>query len=179
MLKRSTCAQQLAEILTQGVHPDCTCPEGSTLLHRADLSAEVVQLLLEHGANPDTGWFMGFLRTPLFFATQTGVPTLLVQAGADLERRDVDGLTPLLFNIEYGCVAMVEELLTLGADWKVTDLQGLGFLDYATAVPSQDVAQQLQQIHRRLVAYERRQSLLAALPGGFAYDPHGQAISAL
>jgi ankyrin repeat protein len=156
--------RQLADVLGRGVDPDSISLDGSSLLHRSDLTLDTVRLLLAAGADPDVRWFDRSLRTPLFFATTEGVPTALYQAGADLEHRDSDGLTPLLFNVEYGCLPMIEELLTLGANWKATDLQGLGFADYATLATSPAAVQQLMLIHSRLKASERRRSLLAQLP---------------
>ena len=156
--------RQLADVLGRGVDPDSISLDGSSLLHRSDLSLDAVQILLAAGADPNIRWFDRSLRTPLFFATAEGVPTALYHAGADLEHRDIDGLTPLLFNVEYGCLPMIEELLTLGANWKATDLQGLGFADYASLATSPAAVQQLMLIHVRLKASERRRSLLAKLP---------------
>ena len=163
LLKACRNPRHLADVLAKGVDPDSLCNDGSSLLHRSDLSLDAVQLLLAAGADPDVRWFDRSARTPLFFAATEGVPTALYDAGAELEQRDIDGLTPLIFNVDQACLPMIEELLTLGADWKATDRQGLGFADYASLAPSPAAEEQLLLIHYRLKASERRSSLLAQL----------------
>ncbi|MDQ7280540.1 ankyrin repeat domain-containing protein [Stenotrophomonas sp. Sm6012] len=160
----------MAHVLgVRGVDPDSSDLEGSTILHQPDVSYGVVQLLLAAGADPDARWYGGHGRTPLYFATVPGVPTLLYEAGADLEHRDVSGLTPLLFNIQYGAVDMVDELLGLGADDAVHDDAGLDVFDYTSRVPTQAIAEQLATIlqrHRALRAKERREGLVAVVRPG-------------
>lgn len=156
-------AHALVDVLASGVDPNSWDERGASMLHMSGLSPDVVQLLLVAGADPDARWYGGHGRTPLFFATEQGVPTLLYHAGADLEARDVDGLTPLLFNIQYGDVELVEELLTLGADDAVQDDAGLGVLDYASLVPTEATRGRLTDIflrrHRSFVLRERLQDV--------------------
>ncbi|EML7988733.1 ankyrin repeat domain-containing protein [Stenotrophomonas maltophilia] len=167
LLRARDDVRAMAHVLgVRGVDPDSSDIEGSTLLHQPDLACGVVQLLLAAGADPDARWYGGHGRTPLFFATVPGVPTLLYEAGADLEHRDVSGLTPLLFNIQYGAVILVDELLGLGADDTVCDDAGLDVLDYANLVPTQAVGEQLAAIvkrHRVQRAKARREGLVAVM----------------
>lgn len=151
-------AHALVDVLASGVDPNSWDERGASMLHMSGLSPDVVQLLLAAGADLDARWYGGQGRTPLFFATEQGVPTLLYHAGADLEARDVDGLTPLLFNIQYGAVDLVEELLLLGADDTALDDAGIGVLDYASLVPTEATRECLTDIflrrHRSFVLRE-------------------------
>lgn len=161
-------AQALVDVLASGVDPNSWNEQGASMLHMSGLSLDVVQLLLAAGADPDARWHGGHGRTPLFFATEHGVPTLLYHAGADLEARDVDGLTPLLFYIQYGAVDLVEELLLLGADDAAQDDAGLGILDYASLVPTEATRQRLTDIflrrHRSFVLREHLQGVASKTP---------------
>ena len=175
MALRRACgdANTLVDLLVSGVDPNSWNEQGASMLHMSDLSLDVVQLLLAAGADPDERWYGGHGRTPLFFATEQGVPTLLYHSGADLEARDVVGLTPLLFNIQYGAVEVVEELLLLGADDTVQDDAGLGVLDYASLVPTETTREQLTNIflrrHRSFVLREHLQG--AALKAPTVVEP--------
>ena len=161
-------AQALVDVLASGVDPNSWDERGASFLHMSGLSLDVVQLLLTAGADPEARWYGGHGRTPLFFATEQGVATLLYHAGADLEARDVDGLTPLLFNMQYGAVDLVEELLLLGADDAVQDDAGLGVLDYASLVPTEATRQRMTDIflrrHRSFVLREHLQGVASKTP---------------
>ena len=170
MALRRACgdANTLVDLLVSGVDPNSWNEQGASMLHMSDLSLDVVQLLLAAGADPDARWYGGHGRTPLFFATEHGVPTLLYHAGADLEARDVDGLTPLLFNIQYGDVDLVEELLFLGADDAAQDDAGLGVMDYASLVPTETTRQRLTDMflrrHRSFVLRDHLQGMALKAP---------------
>ncbi|EMR0512931.1 ankyrin repeat domain-containing protein [Stenotrophomonas maltophilia] len=170
LLRARDDVRAMAHVLgVRSVDPDSSDLEGSTILHQPDVSYGVVQLLLAAGADPNARWYGGHGRTPLYFATVPGVPTLLYESGADLEHRDVSGLTPLLFNIQYGAVNLVEELLGLGADDTVHDDAGLDAFDYASLVPTQAIAEQLGvilQLHRAQRAQTRREGLVAVVRSG-------------
>lgn len=176
LLQNRDDVRAMAHVLgVKGVDPDSSDLGGSTLLHQPDVSYGVVQLLLAAGADPDACWYGGHGRTPLYFATVPGVPTLLYEAGAELEYRDVSGLTPLLFNIQYGAADIVEELLGLGAEDTACDDAGLDVFDYARLVPTQAIAAQLVAIvqrHRAQRAKTRREELETVIrPVLRQYDP--------
>lgn len=156
-------ARSMALTLAGGVDPNSEHPNGHTLLHADDLSADVVRLLILAGADVDACHYGALLRTPLFFATQPGVATLLVQAGADLEARDMDGLTPLMFQAAYNAPLIVDELLTLGADPSSYDTGGLDCLDHASVHLSDDDYAHMKQVVQRHMARKRRDALLAQL----------------
>nr|MDT0251479.1 ankyrin repeat domain-containing protein [Endozoicomonas sp.] len=93
---------------------------------------EKVKILLEHGADPDKSWanpigtgdcsLLHFLATfsqeRLDLDTEALVETLvetLVKGGANLERLNYDGKTPLYDAVNWNKYPMVELLLRLGA----------------------------------------------------------------
>jgi ankyrin repeat protein len=93
----------------------CTNPNisagGMRPLHIAARNGylEIVELLLEHGANPNVQDNDG--RTPLHYAVENchvGVARVLLDHGADPTIRDNNGMTPL----DYGsnCEEFIEEL---------------------------------------------------------------------
>ena len=161
-------AHALVDVLASGVDPNSWNEQGASMLHMSGLSPDVVLLLLAAGADPDERWYGGQGRTPLFFATVKGVPSALYHAGADLEARDVDGLTPLLFNIQYGAVELVEELLLLGADDVAQDDAGFGVMDYASLVPTEATRERLTDIflrrHRSFVLRDHLQGMALKAP---------------
>lgn len=79
--------------------------------------SEVVQLLLENGANRDSRDNVG--RTPLSLAAEKGyttIVTLLLEKGTDSSCKDNNGRTPLSFAVENGHEAITNLLLEKGAD---------------------------------------------------------------
>ena len=105
----STVSAQVADFTPQ-------TPLIGALLHNE--VAEAIRLL-ESGADPNEGRFVGF--SPVVLAIQRqdlALVRLMVAKGADLSVRDRSGSTALMwaaFN-EYGDAAVVEELLGMGAD---------------------------------------------------------------
>ena len=101
------------------------------LLHN---DAAEARRLLEGGADPNEGRFVGF--PPLFLAIQRQrieLVRLLVTKGADLSVRDSSGSTALMwaaFN-EAGDAIVVDELLKLGADPLFRNKVGETALDWA------------------------------------------------
>ena len=111
---------------------------GLSALHLAARLSEVeiVEILLENGADPDlqdeNGW------TPLHLAARYGyarVATPLLEAGADPDRADRDGLTPIMAAITAGNIDRVRtvilRLLVNGADPNRQDSNGNSALHHA------------------------------------------------
>lgn len=101
----------------------CACVEGHT---------DVVLFLIAHGAKVDAPDEVG--RTPLLWAVTKGdfdkTATALISAGADINRRDKDGFTPLMRAALMNHVRCFELLVHNGADaalvnahWRKTALE--------------------------------------------------------
>ena len=126
----------MSNLLAEGVNPNCEDAEGkfkgTPLLHAAIKGhQEVVELLLDMGANPNKAlkhseenleyryclvysWFEG--ETPLHLAAARAnkdMVTVLLNAGADPKIADKDGNTPLHLT---DSAILVEMLLKAGAD---------------------------------------------------------------
>src|SRR4030095_269573 len=96
-------------------------PVIAALLHN---EAAEAKRLLEHGADPNEGRFVGMAPIVLAIVSQDlELVRLMAAKGADLGVRDRSGSTVLMwaaFN-ESGNAAVVEELLRLGADPRATN----------------------------------------------------------
>jgi hypothetical protein len=98
-------------------------------------NTEAVKRLLDSGAKPDEGRFIGG-RTALFFAVLHRNPSMIdamVAKGAEVNAQDDSGSTPLMWAAfdETGDPAMVERLLALGADPQVKNKMGETALKWA------------------------------------------------
>jgi ankyrin repeat protein len=91
--------------------------------------AEMVQLLLEHGADVSSTDSLGC--TPLHRPHDEAVALLLLQHGADTSARDNDGETPLDTAARRGHEAVAKVLLQHGADVSATDTLGMTALHWA------------------------------------------------
>lgn len=97
---------------------------------------EVVQILLENGANPDfpniEGWY------PIHFATQENnlqIVELLVKHGAVINRQDGRfGNTPLHTAIAKSDRALVDYFLQLGLDVNIPNKSGVTVADFAKMI---------------------------------------------
>jgi ankyrin repeat protein len=78
--------------------------------------AETIQVLLASGANPNAGCDY-YSPSPIFFADcNEEILRVLINAGANVNLRNVDGDTPLIFAVRRGLPACVKILLEGGAD---------------------------------------------------------------
>ncbi len=84
---------------------------GNTLLHVAASmgDVELVELLLENGANPNAKNEYG--ETPLHRATNAEVAKKLIRYGSYVNEKDRDGRTPLHYAAYHGRIDVVETLL--------------------------------------------------------------------
>ena len=109
---------ETARLLRSGSDPDGPGPRGNRPLHYASYEGhlKIIELLLEHGAqpNPDARNDLGI--TPAHNAATRGhadALRALLRAGADANACDVDGASVLHLATDRRCV---EELLREGAD---------------------------------------------------------------
>jgi ankyrin repeat protein len=122
------------ELINEG-SPDL----GFSPLHVASRMANgaVVGWLLDHGA--DVNGATPLQNTALWFVCQSGaevmarldVARMLISAGADVNRRCENGSTALCYGAWRGPSAMVELLLSKGAQVRIGDIQARLPLDYA------------------------------------------------
>ncbi len=94
---------------------------------------EVVQYLLERGADPDATYEDGDV-TPLMYASQNGnyrIAKLLIEKGADVNRAPWDGNTPLFAAVRSGNDSIAELLLEHNANPNLQNTNGLTPLHYA------------------------------------------------
>jgi ankyrin repeat protein len=115
---------------------------GAPLLHVDKLNAALlvaakqgraaaVRELLSQGANADASDGHG---AAVYWAARGGhVQTMeaLADGGADLDRANPQGATPLMFAGMKGHVLAVEWLLRRGAEWRTVDERGQSTLEYA------------------------------------------------
>lgn len=92
----------------------------------------IMQLLLEHDANPNPASADG--ETPLLLAAQLGHTEevrLLAAIGVDLNVQDSVGRTALHYAALRGREAILQILLSTGANYRIKDNQGATALDLA------------------------------------------------
>lgn len=95
----------------------------------AEPNAEVVQLLLDHGADPKARG--EYNRTALMLANTAAKVKLLLAKGAEVDAKDEYGQTALMRAAEQGNAAVAGALLDSGASVNVTDNKGLTALLYS------------------------------------------------
>jgi len=126
-------------------------PDGTTPLHYAVRFGRraAVEALLAQGADPNAvaeRWWME--RTPLHSTAMRGhaeIARWLLQAGADLESRNEHDYTPLLLAVRWARWAVVDVLLSAGADREARDAQGLGARDWPRLFENDTMQIELQR----------------------------------
>ena len=112
---------ELVQFLVQkGSLVNCQSTDGVTPLHRAaELSPDIVRLLLDHGAHPDPVSRYG--RTPLHHAASGNLETvrILLALGNEVNRSDNKKNTPLHFASLGDSRDVLEVLLQHGAQVEV------------------------------------------------------------
>ncbi len=112
---------------------------------------QIVRLLLDYGANPNTRMNNG--QTPLFVAAYFGnvkSMKMLIEHGADVNVKDHLGNTPLHKASEGDSPQAVELLLKEGADIHATDKEGNTPLHIAGYMGSEDVVWVLVRNNARI-----------------------------
>lgn len=121
----------IKQLIRHGVPLNQTNDKGYTALHMAVLcgNEEVVQLLLDAGANPNTQEKTG-RRTPLYDAVRLGhhgIVATLLNGKADPDIPDASGETPIIRASRDGHIPLVYLLARKGAkvDVSSSDKQGV------------------------------------------------------
>ncbi|KAI4155893.1 MAG: hypothetical protein LQ340_000673 [Diploschistes diacapsis] len=127
-------------LLKKGAKIDVRC-EGETLLSEAILSRNetAIRLLLERGAKLD-------MRSSLFLAASVGnimIARILLKMGAEIDRKNDEGDTPLALAALSGEVEMIRMLLEKGAEVDTKNNSGKTALLYAARNGDEIVARML------------------------------------
>ncbi|EJD51615.1 ankyrin, partial [Auricularia subglabra TFB-10046 SS5] len=117
-------AGTLELLLDRGVDPEVATIVGSTPLHLATAISplpQLVRILLKHGARVDSRNRYG--ETPLFCAVATNEPLaaeLLLDAGADLDIQNADGISPIMIKAREDVAAVLQKWARkrAGSAWK-------------------------------------------------------------
>lgn len=160
----------IASLLDTGASVDGVggCPLATALAKKAHAAAS---LLLARGANPDGNGTD--TAPPVFSARDAKSVKMLSAAGADLNRRDVNGSTPLHMAAASGSSGVIKALLTGGADPSARAGQW-GF------VPLQDAAR-LRRVAaiRALMTHPPAPNLVARAMIELIQSPKARPLAAL
>ncbi|TWH99751.1 hypothetical protein IP90_03059 [Luteimonas cucumeris] len=153
----------LKALLDNGADPSRPGLGGSTVIHNAAITDDAVylEILLAHRADPDaphgvTG------AAPL--ASAAGPRTdkqfrLLLSAGADPDRADRTGNTPLHAAAMINAGAHVLALLKAGANPRAKNAQGQTFQAYYFKLPAERLGADARQERSEVVAWLREQDV--------------------
>ena len=136
------CVDNVRVLVENGVDVNKECLEGETPLLLALLGEqiEVVEVLIEAGVNVDAyATSRGdYGVTPLVAACGMGggnvaveMVRMLVQGGADVDKKTLAGIAPLWVAVREGGVEMVECLLDAGVDVEGAGRTGVGVVEMA------------------------------------------------
>lgn len=121
-----------SRLLEHGASPNVETADGDSVMHFAAgwIEPEWFELALQHGGDPNLPRSRDRRapnRTPIFDSLDGGRTEhlqLLINAGADVNRKDHEGQTPLEYAIRRGKYESAYQLLEAGADYRVKSSQG-------------------------------------------------------
>ncbi|TWT63477.1 ankyrin repeat domain-containing protein [Rubinisphaera italica] len=129
-----------------------TALHDATFILSSPDEAEIVKLLLKAGADPNvTG---NQKETPLHRIARTGNQSLaldvakdLIDAGADVNSEAFRGMTPLQSAVALGNTALIDLLLTAGADAEQRNDHGFRAIDQINASANREEIQKIFEKH--------------------------------
>lgn len=132
-------------LLRNGADIGALTEQGDSALDLAILSGrtQVAELLLDSGAQLDASALL--LKAASLGVTDRDTVKFLVEAGADLEKRNGDGDTPLLISIRQDNHRLATHLVNRGADVNVKTANGLSALDLARQLAYPELISLLQR----------------------------------
>ncbi len=131
----------ISRYLNQGADVNAVNSEGNTVLFTElfkdyDASAEIVEILINAGLNPNVGDYFGY--APLHYAVDYCTPevvlALLESPIIDVDILTEYGETPLLLEVYknyYASLEVIEKFMEKGADPSIEDENGNSALSYA------------------------------------------------
>ena len=134
-------------LLGFGSDPNTFDYQGETIMQNAAAStqADLVQLLLDHGANVSQG--AGVAETPLHYAARSNARTqtlqVLLDHGADPNAANINGFTPLHESIEVDAIDIAKMLCKYGAELDHRDASGDTYLHMAIRCRSAKILRML------------------------------------
>jgi ankyrin repeat protein len=105
----------------------------------------ILRSLLEKGAKPDIGNFLGM--TPLMYGARYGnleVCNIMLEYGANIDAQDDQGWTALTIATRFGLINVVERLLAAGANKAIKDRNRMTALDHAKKCKQGEIAKLLR-----------------------------------
>lgn len=152
--------EMFGKLLKRGADPNLCDTEGRCVMNQAATKSDSywIREALAHGGDPNalnTGNRHSPNSTPLFYAIQKELPgvksrienvRLLIQADADVNHRNANGIVPLRAAAGAGYYDIAIELLDAGADPLQGDKHGLTLVDWfdgrdESLVPDDDQVQ--------------------------------------
>jgi uncharacterized protein len=137
----------LIELLDAGCDVNAQDEEGRTALIQATIynNVEVVQILIEHGANVNTRDFFGG-NAALHFAAKNyslELLQLLLKNKAEIDIKDINGNTPLFQAVvnASGKGGVIQQLLLHGANRNLKNNQGVSPLELAKTIADYNMVQ--------------------------------------
>ena len=118
-------SQTVGKLLACGANPEKKCTLNRSPLHfAASADVSTAELLLGAKADVNIANEWGALSMHYVTSRTSSLIKRMVDLGADIEKRDASGQTPLLYACRYGQAYAAKELLACGADINVRNLNG-------------------------------------------------------